>query len=192
MTEQTLHLIHDKKRVDRAELMYRELAEQEIYDYQIWPAVFDQRATFAGISMAHKKIVRYAKTNNWPYVTIAEDDIRFTCKTSWKYYLENKPEDFDIYLGGIYTGHILEGNIVEDFSGLTLYTVNEKFYDKFLEVTVMNHLDRQLARLGKFVVCNPFAAISWTTYSSNKLATVDHWPLLKGRTFYNGKNTKKI
>lgn len=188
MNENTFHCIHDPLRVDRQELLFRELAEQDIYNYQLWPAIFDERATFAGISQAHKKIVRYAKQNKWPNVTIAEDDIRFTAKGAYKYWLSKKPKDFDIYLAGIYTGDIKEDNTVDDFSGMTLYMVNERFYDIFLNVTIMNHIDRTLARLGKFVVCNPFAATQWCTWSSNKSAMIDHSSLLKGRKLWNPNN----
>lgn len=191
MNQDTVNVIHDNLRVDRAELMYRELYEQEIYNFQLWPAIFDERATFAGISQAHKKIVRNAKQNKYPYVIIAEDDLRFTAKGAYKYWLSKKPKDFDIYLAGIYTGDIKEDNTVDDWSGLTLYIVSERFYDTFLNVTIMNHLDRTLARLGKYVVCNPFAAIQWTTWSSNKQAMICHSGLLKGRTLWNGEHTKK-
>ncbi len=42
-----------------------------------------------------------------------EDDVRFTNPNSFKYFLENKPKDFDIYLSGIYLGEILEDNSVK-------------------------------------------------------------------------------
>lgn len=186
MTEKTLHIIHDRERVDRRELLMREIAQQEIFNYMLWDAIFDDRAPFAGISMAHKRIVRYAKQNRWPRVTIGEDDIRFTCHGAWKHYVDTMPEDYDIYLGGVYTGDVKEDQTVEDFSGMTLYTVHERFYDKFLEVPILNHIDRALARLGRYVVCKEFVAIQWTTWSKNKGAMVDHSPLLTGRRLYNG------
>lgn len=185
MNEHTLHIIHDNTRIDRQELYERELAEQEIYNYHLWPAVKDERGGFFGISQAHKKIVRFAKQNKWPKVIIAEDDIRFTARGAWQYFLRNEPKDYDLYLCGIYTGDLKEDNTVEDFSGLTLYMVNERFYDDFLRVTIANHLDRQLARMGKYVVCNPFAAFQWTTYSENKQCVISHTHLLRGRRLWN-------
>lgn len=185
MNENTLNIIHHFERIDREELMMRELAEQEIYNYHIWPAIFDERAPFAGISMAHKRIVRHAKQNKYPYVIIAEDDLRFTARGAYKHFISQKPEDYDIYLASVYTGDIQPDNTVADFSGFTLYIMAERFYDAFLNISVMNHCDRSVARMGRFVVCNPFTCYQFTTYSQNKQSTVCHTPLLKGRKLWN-------
>ena len=65
-----------------------------------------------------------------------EDDVYFPAQDGFEYFLKNKPDDFDIYLGGIYLGSdkVKEMNqrIRHRFSGLHCYIVHERFYDTFL------------------------------------------------------------
>ncbi len=135
------------------------------------------------ISRAFKKIVRYAKEERLPYVTIAEDDIVFTSPHSWRYYIENIPDDFDLYLGGIYAGQLDGNRIVNGYSGHTLITVHERFYDFFLGATnetiisADSHLDVWLGkhcREKKYVVCTPFVCKQLGGYSENKNAIMDY------------------
>lgn len=181
----TLNIIHLPHRIDRWELLQRELVSQEITNYKIWEGVVHPQATFAGISSAHKRIVREAKTMGLPYVLIGEDDLRFTAPGAFRYFLDHVPEDYDLYLASIYIGTIKEDNTVRDFSGLTLYLVNERFYDVFLGVKIMNHLDRELAGRGRFVVVDQFCAVQYTTYSDNSKGLINNQPLLNGRRLFN-------
>ncbi len=181
-----LNIIHLPERIDRRELLDRELITQSITNFKIWNGIRNQQAVFAGISAAHKQIVRYAKTVRDKKVMIAEDDIRFTCHGAFQYFLDNEPEDYDLYLASIYMGTLKEDNTVHDFSGLTLYMVHERFYDTFLGINPMNHLDRALAGKGLFCVCNPFAAVQWTTASDCKGGDIiDHTVWLRGRKLFN-------
>ncbi len=50
--------------------------------------------------------------------------------------------------------------IVDDFAGIILYLINEKFYDVLLSIPEEHHLDRELRNKGKFIVCNPFTVVS--------------------------------
>src|SRR5688572_23825740 len=110
------------------------------------------------ISRAFKKIVMYAKEENLEHITIAEDDMVLTANGAWKYYLENWPEDFDTYLGGVYQAEIQEGRIMNGYSGNTLITIHERFYDFFLSANEEDHLDRWLgiyAHEKRYMVCIP-------------------------------------
>jgi hypothetical protein len=202
MTYPELNILHLPHRIDREELYLREFADQGIDTYKVWDGIINEQIPFAGIGAAHKRIVRAAKTLGHPKVVICEDDLRFTCKTSFKYFLENEPEDYDIYLASIYMGKLNVDNTVDDFSGLTLYMVHERYYDRFLATPMMDHIDRaqsvndpdkpgiRIPR-GKFVVCNPFACIQWTTYSENHKCIMPHNQWLDGRRLYNDKNLVK-
>lgn len=123
------------------------------------------------ISRAFKKIVQYAKEERLASVTIAEDDVLFTSTNSWRYYLENIPDDYDLYLGGIYAGRLDGNRIVDGYSGNTLVTVHERFYDFFLQVDPDDHLDRALGKFcaeKKYIVSLPFVCKQIGGYSENK------------------------
>lgn len=163
-----LNVIHLPHRVDRYETLKRELEEQKISSYKLWEGIVDANLTTKGISLAHKQIVRHARNKNLTEVLIAEDDIHFTAPRAFEFYLANKPEEFDIYLGGILQGNIENGNIVADFSGLTLYTIHHRFYDTFLSLPENKHIDRALRHQGKYVVCSPFVVTQHNGFSDNQ------------------------
>jgi hypothetical protein len=80
-----------------------------------------------GIAKAHKQIIQWASNQNLPSILIAEDDIKFTAKRAFEYFIKNEPPDFDLYLGGITYGKINTDNSVTDFAGTHLYKINKKF-----------------------------------------------------------------
>lgn len=172
--------------MDRLVTLQKELKVQGIADtdYELWDGVIHETIPFKGISQAHKRIVRDAALKKLPKVCIAEDDIRFCDKGAWQYFLDNEPEDYDLYLASVYTGHIDEKNETKDFSGLTLYMVSQKFYPTFLALNELNHIDRSLFKKGKFVVCNPFAAIQYNGLSDNKKRVMNYDSYMNGRIFY--------
>lgn len=167
-----LHLLNLPHRTDRLEVFKKEASQQAIIDFKVWEAVFIRAIPIYGILQSHKMIVAYAKQEKLPRITIAEDDIKFFGPGAWQYYLNHIPLDYDLYLGGIFGGNVQEDRTVEDFSGMTLYTVHERFYDTFLALSKIDNIDRQLARKGKYVVCDPIVVSQWGGYSDNKLGTV--------------------
>lgn len=173
MIANIIHNSKDKERKDRLTLEFHR--QKWVPEVRFWPAVFLEKP-YMGIMEAHKQVVRWAKENNEPCVWIMEDDIRIPNIYGLEYFLENQPDDFDIYLGGIYSGSILQNNLVHTFAGLHCYLVNERFYDKFLNLPPTAHLDRALRGKGRFVVCNPFAAIQHNgfSYNTGKTENYDH------------------
>lgn len=170
-----VNVIHDPERRDRRILLESEIREQGL-EVRYWPALMVPEMVFAGINKAHKQIVRWAMQEKLPMVCIAEDDVHFTGKGAWKYFIDHIPEDFDVYLAGVSCGVIKKDRTVRDFCALHLYIVHQQFYDKFLGVSSELHLDRALADKGKFIVSKPYCAIQWNGYSDNKkkYATYDH------------------
>lgn len=187
----SLNILHLPKRVDRMENLVNELAEQEITDYTIIEGFIDLAAVFRGINNSHKSIVRLAQQQGLKSVTIAEDDICFFGKGAWQFYLDNMPEDYDLYMGMIYEGKIGEDNrIMPDpysFSGMTLYTVNERFYNTFLGVKELDHIDKTLGQLCgqyKFYVCPEFMCKQMNGYSDQKKRDCEYDHYLKGRKLF--------
>jgi hypothetical protein len=169
-------------RAERFPVLMKELNTQGIVDYELWPGVY-LPSIKASINAAHKQIVEYARLAEWDEVMIAEDDIKFSSVNGVDYFLKQKPNDFDIYLGGLFLGDPDEKNVVKTFTGLTLYVVARRFYDTFLTVPDDDHLDRLLDGLGRYVVCNPFVVTQHDGVSGNTGKFEIYGGLTKNRTF---------
>lgn len=164
----------------------KELEVQQIADYELWDGVYDSfRKAKENISLAHKQIVEYAKVAGWPEVCIGEDDLKFYAPGAWKYFLENKPDDYDLYLSSIYVGDIKDGT-TDDFCGMTLYFISERFYDTFLNTDPDDHIDRSLKGKGRFVVCDPFIACQYDGHSGNTMKDEKYERLMEGRNLFKG------
>jgi len=161
-----IHAINLPERTDRRIQLLHEFKQQNISEYRIWEGVKNVLNPPIGIAEAHRKIVRFAQQNNLEYVTICEDDIHFTSSNSIKYYNSRMPSQFDLYLGSITDGTIINQS-VKDFSGLTFYTIHKKFYDSFINHEITSNLDRSLRNLGDFIVCLPIVAVQHNGYSDN-------------------------
>jgi len=173
-------------REERKEHFLNQFKEQGITDYEIWDGLHDKHSIVRTINQSHKQIVEYAMLKGEPMVCIAEDDVLFVHPNSYKYFLENIPQDFDIYLGGIYTGHIELDNSVKSFTGFHLYIVHERFYETFLSTNPDAHIDISLANLGKYIVCNPMVAIQRNGFSSNTGKNENYDFLLTNKSLYKG------
>jgi hypothetical protein len=185
-TVKHLHIIHLDRRTDRLQKLTAQLKEQNIYAC-LWPGIIDPVNSRKGIARAHQQIVAFAKQEKLSQIIIAEDDIQFTSVGAFDYFINNRPAQFDLYLASIYYGKISADNTVNDFAGLTLYSIHENFYDQFLAIDTTIDIDRALAGKGKFVVCNPFVAIQHNGYSDNKKMVCNYDTLLEGRILFSGE-----
>lgn len=183
-----INIIHLPHRTDRMKSLIDQLGQQNITNYKIWNGIADANLPAKGISQAHKQIVRYARENQLTEVLIAEDDLQFTAKGAFAFFLENKPPDFDLYLASIYIGEIKEDNTVGDFSGLTFYIINEKYYDTFLAAPEHDNLDRLIKNTGRFVVCSPFTVIQQNGFSNNVGTYCNYDAFLLGRKLFGIDN----
>lgn len=107
--------------------------------------------TTHAVREAHKNAVRLAKNNNQKSALIFEDDVlmRDGALPYYNELIENLPDDYDIVLFGIYSGQIYETenlffDKVNKFSGLQMYLVNERAYDKILSYTGGQPIDHWL------------------------------------------------
>ena len=153
-------------------------AKQQGFAIRFWEGIREKnKMPFKSVSKAHKQIVQYAKESNLEMVTICEDDIVFTSLKSFDFYITTMPKVFDLFLGMIYAGEIKSGRIMNGFSGLTLYTVHNRFYDEFLNANPNDHLDRHLgnaAYKNKYYVCEPFVCHQSGGYSDNLMQKLDY------------------
>ena len=155
-------------------------------EVRYWPAIKDPlNRTFVAIGEAHKQIVRWAHFEGLPEVCIMEDDCQFFAPGAWDYFLSQKPEDFDIYLGGIFSG-LNHDNTTRDYCGNTLYIVRQQFYQEFLSVPAINHLDRALMDRGKYIVCDPMVCTQKGGYSFQKRGFDSYERYLVGRRLFGG------
>ena len=111
--------------------------------------------------------------------------------TAWQYFLDNIPEDCDIFLGMWYACDLVEGNrIMDAFSGMTLYLIRERFYDFFLGLPESIHIDRELGKHAnqfKILFADQIVCEQDGSYSSNVKTTVGlagYRSFLKGRKIF--------
>jgi hypothetical protein len=186
--KEIIHIIHLRNTDysnDRYNSFTKEMNEQGITDYKVWDGIHDVDRIRA-ISRAHKQIVQYAKDQGLPEICIAEDDVIFTGEGAFDYYLQNKPNEFSIYIGGLSNVLKRECEYITDFRGMTLYTVHECFYDKFLSVSETINIDAGLKGLGMYYLCNKVVCSQRAGYSYHKKRHKDYSHLLKQYDVYEG------
>lgn len=146
--------------------------------FKFWPGVEGEHIyPYVNVMRAHKNVVRFAKDNDLEKVIVGEDDIRFSAKGAWEYYLSSMPDDFDVYLGMIYCGNIPDNRVTTNFAGLQLYTVHKRHYDFFLDAPETMHLDMYLGEWAykhDYFVCDPFVCYGEPGYSDNTKQMWNH------------------
>jgi hypothetical protein len=165
-----IHLPNDPKYPHREEREKSVIGQMEMEGckYRFWPGIVEKERRF-GINKAHRQIVQWAKDTNQKSVVIAEDDLLWYGKGAWKYYLDQMPEDYDIYLSSYYSGKANENNIIQSFSGLTLYSVHSRYFDKYLSIPEHMHIDTGISLIGgKIVVCDRFVTHQMKSFSEQR------------------------
>lgn len=186
MDKPIVHVLNLRSRTDRMGLFEQQAKEQE-FDFMRWEGVVIENIPFKGISDAHRRIVQYAKNEGLAKITIAEDDIVWSAIGAHQYYLDNEPSEADLYLGHVYNSDIRDQRVIFGFSALTLYTVYERFYDTFLSMNPMNHLDRELGRFAhkyNYVVPPEFVCYQRDGYSDNQKKECTYGHLLEGKKLF--------
>lgn len=189
MSNATIHILHlrgTEHSQERFDSFTKEMNEQGITDYRVWDGVHDPNRVRA-ISRAHKRIVQYALENGFPEICIAEDDLCFLAKGAFKYYLQSKPTEFSIYMGGLSNILKKEEDYITNFRGMTLYTVHERFYEKFLSVPETINIDAGLKGLGKYYLSPKVVCTQRAGFSYHKKRYKDYSHLLKQYDTFNGE-----
>jgi hypothetical protein len=178
-----INIISLPKREDRRVAIIKQM-EMEKCTYQFFDGV-QGAAAKTNISQAHKNVVRYAKEQGLSEIAIAEDDLVWTGTGAWKYFLENKPNDFDVYVGSYYSGSHDENFVVTGLRGLTLYIVHERYYDTFLSLPENTHIDGAIDRSGAKIIVSPlFVCMQQSGWSDQRKRYADDSILLKGKPMF--------
>ena len=169
MEEVTINIISLPKRTDRRTSIAKQMDLEKVTNYRIWDGVIHSQPK-TGISRAHKQIVQYAKDSNLREVVVAEDDLMWTGTGAWKYFMDHKPYDFDIYVGSYYPRAYHDADFrVFGLRGMTLYVCNSRFFDKFLSLPEQMHIDGAIAMSGaKVIVCDQFVCYQSDGYSDQR------------------------
>lgn len=165
-----VNVIYDKTHPEDWSRLIDEFYTQGISEYKFWDCISINYKPVESINSSHKMIVKDAKEKGLSECIIAEQDCHFTSPNSWKYFMEKKPKEFDLYLACTYGN--LQSKLV---CGFHLYIISEKFYDKFLSVPHDVHIDTEMHNLkGSYHFCYPFIAIQRAGFSINHGAVVDY------------------
>lgn len=187
----TLNVLHLSNREDREINLLKQFSEQNINSFLIWEGEEYPHNRKMGVCRGHKRVIEFAKKMQLPRVHFCEDDISFFAPLAWQYYLDNVPDDYDMYFGMIYHGVIKDNRIASVCSGFTLYTVHERFYDTFLSVEDDAHIDREITQRfhesHKLMVCDKFVCEQFYCKSDNTRMICDYTPYLEGRPIYKNE-----
>lgn len=184
--EPRLNIILDSRMPEKYENIIKELSAQNITDYEVWPCLLYPNVVTA-INCSHKMIVQDAKEKGLEECCIAEDDLMFPSKNGWRYFLQNKPEDFHIYSAGNYLSFQRpkeHGAMkAECIVGFQLYIIHSSYYDEFLNTPEDKHIDTE-QKSDKMYVVYPFAALQRRGYSANNKAICDYNTMLNKEDIY--------
>lgn len=183
-----VHIIHDPKQVEREQKLEEEVSRVGI-NVKLWESVKCDNVV-TGISRAHKQIVLWAKENGKEEVIIAEDDFYFPAgRGGFEYFVAQKPDEYDVYLAGVYMGNkrLPMNRELFQFSGMHFYFVHSRFYDKFLELDETQSIDNAISALAlvgeaKVYSLYPMAAIQHENVSSTSGCIFRH------KFFFNEDN----
>lgn len=151
--------------------LLEEFIVQGITKYKFHEATVLRHSVVDSIAASHKKIVQDYKDRGIKECIIMEQDGTFTSPNAWKFFLENKPKSFDLYLWGSLIVPISNHCVC----GFQLYIISEKFYDRFLSVPNNLHIDNAMDDLkGDYHFCYPFPCLQRPGFSVNNGENVNY------------------
>ena len=180
-----INIISLPRRQDRREQVIKQM-EAEKCQYRFFDGI-ELPSRIKGINLAHKSVIRWAKEQGLEYVIVAEDDLRWTGTGACKYFLDNIPLDYDLYVGSYYSGSHDENFVVKKFRGLTLYACHSRYYDKFLSLPDIMHIDGAIDISGAKIIVSPlFVATQEPGFSDQRKRYADDSNKMKGKELYKG------
>ena len=166
-----VNILFDDRRIELYEVILAEMERQRITDYRICNPILDN-SIVTSINISQKQIVAEAKDLGHNECYIMEQDVWFPAEDGWQYFLNNKPKEFDIYIGGSYLvdnriDYISPVTKVNEWVGNHCIIIHEKYYDTFLDTDENLHIDTAQAGRGDFYLCYPMAALQRPSKSAN-------------------------
>jgi hypothetical protein len=164
-------VIYNDYRPEKYDLFMTEFERQKI-EVSIFNCIQNQNHNIVEkISESFKSVIREAKKRGDEEIAIFEDDIMFPNEKGWEYFLKNKPDDYDIYIGGSY---MIDNRIeykppivkVPTYVGNQCIIVNERYYDTWLNTDSKEHCD-SVHKDGLFYLCFPMIALQRPGWSAN-------------------------
>ena len=186
-----LNILHLKRRQDRYDNLMKQLASNNITHYTIWEGYDEPKNVKQAISKGHRHIIGLAREQGLKNCIIAEDDVCFTHPNSYQYFLDQTPDDYDLFFGLVYSGNVNEENrVMTGMSGImTLYNINSRFYDFFLDQPNDQHIDRWFGNFChqyKFYVVPKYCVYQLGGYSDNLKRKMWYDVYLDGKELYKG------
>lgn len=178
-----LNIIHDDRVFNRLPPLLEQCEKYGI-KYKVWDACLDKKTVLECITESFRRIIQEVKDNGLREVFIAEDDLMFPSDGSWDYFLKNKPDVYDVYIGGSYlidNRWKYEPPIVKvnSWVGNHLIVVNKSYYDRWLSSKPDGHIDTEQEGKGDFYVCFPYAALQRPSMSANNRTFVNYNAMLE-------------
>lgn len=182
------NILYDDRRFEDFPVIVEEMMRQGISNYRLANPVMCDNVV-KSINLSQKLIVQKAKDAGEKEVCIMEQDIMFPSERGWKYFLENKPKEFDVYIGGTYlidNGYVWESPLVKvkEWIGNHCIIIAERYYDTFLSLPDDKHIDTENKGLGEFFVCYPFPALQRSGFSANNMCEVNYNSMLQPENIY--------
>lgn len=154
MAHQTIYCMNLAYRKDRWEATKREVKKLgSEYSLIRVDAIQNKEKPWLGHAQTFIKIIRMAQEKKLPAVLIGEDDMGLCkeSKTVWEKGFKELPDDWDIYLGGIYycsartpISSVLSK--IGDFACTHFILIRAKAYDKIIAYENMNQGGEHLKR----------------------------------------------
>ena len=165
-------VIYNSYRPEKYDLFMDELKRQGIDNFEIFFCEQNQNHNMVErISESFKTVIREAKERGDEEITIFEDDVMFPNENAWNYFMQHKPDYYDIYIGGSY---MIDNRInykppivkVPNYIGNHCIIVHERYYDTWLNTNSLEHCDG-VHKDGDFFLCFPMVALQRPGYSEN-------------------------
>ena len=180
-------VVYDNRRPEKLPLFSSELQKQGIKDYEIFPAIVLTHSVVESISESFKSVIRSAKENGDEEICIMEDDIIFSSPNGWQYFLENKPKEYSVYIGGNY---LIDNRIeykkplieIPEWVGNHIICVHKSYYDIWLNSDSTLHCDGIHKGKGKFYSVFPYVGFQRNGWSANNNA-VQYWSSIMPKEF---------
>lgn len=156
-----LWVINLEKRIDRMEIIEESMKNQNVFNINYFKA-YQHRLGYYGCSLSHLALISYAKSNELPYIIVAEDDNDIQNIDKLKEIIDelSSRDDWDIFNGSpsfydimyrkvkpIFTKMSKTDKLVYSNWGQTtnFMIYNKSSYDKMLKYSFDNHIDQYIS-----------------------------------------------
>jgi glycosyl transferase family 25 len=183
-----VYVINIKERIDRKTHILDETKNQKIFNMYFFDAIKNSRG-FIGCGGSHRCLIKYAKTNNLPYIIVMEDDNIFVADWStieeiitW---LTDNLDKWDIFnsnptFGGLEKPTLIkyptdnENLCVINWGQTTNFMIyNKSSYDKMLLYKMEDHIDLYIPRNFLQICPLPYITSQECFYSDITKITAD-------------------